>query len=267
MIVSVDIDIVYCDRTKSRDEALADIVEKFGEIRDLFGKRGFTVIEPRSTSEEYKLLVRRGHDVVKVEINTVFRGTVLDPEVTNLRSSAIDMFKRNARVPILAKDEVYAGKLVAAMDRQHPRDLFDVLMLREMDSGISDRMRQVFLVYVSGHNRPINEILTPNKKDISQIFSSDFDGMTKKHIPLEDLIEVRDWLFETLPASLTPNERQYLRTLKAGDPDWSLLPFGDLGELSGVKWKLKNIEKLKKTNPAKYEASAKLLDEKLTNIP
>jgi hypothetical protein len=42
-------------------------------------------------------------------------------------------------VPILAPDELYAGRLVAAVERKHPRDLFDVWQLYE-SGGIGDGM-------------------------------------------------------------------------------------------------------------------------------
>ena len=32
-------------------------------------------------------------------------------------------------IPVVSLEDVYGGKLVAAMDRQHPRDLFDVMQL------------------------------------------------------------------------------------------------------------------------------------------
>ncbi len=51
-----------------------------------------------------------------------------------LTPSAQAMFTSDIQVPVLATEELYGGKLVAALDRQHPRDLFDVqLMLKARD--------------------------------------------------------------------------------------------------------------------------------------
>lgn len=41
-----------------------------------------------------------------------------------------------AEIPVVSLADLYGGKLCAAMDRQHPRDLFDVLMLLNAE-GIS----------------------------------------------------------------------------------------------------------------------------------
>src|SRR5690606_37541195 len=72
----------------------------------------------------------------------------------------------------------YAGKLVAALDRQHPRDLFDVWQLYE-SSGISDDMVECFVVYLAGHNRPGHEVLFGNDKDIATEYERAFVGMTE----------------------------------------------------------------------------------------
>lgn len=265
--LSVDLDLVYRDGAKPRDEALKDIHHQLDLVRQTLNKRGFTVPPPRSQAEEFKLMVSRGRQTVKVEANTVFRGTVLPPVTMELREAAKATFKRTLKLPTLAVEEIYASKLVAAMDRQHPRDLFDVMKLRESHGGISDTMRQVFLAYVSGHNRPINEILTPNAQDISHAYANEFVGMTVETVSQEALEATRAWLFKTLPASLTASERQYLRSVKLAKPDWSLLPFPGLTDLPSVKWKLQNIEKLQKTNRAKYEGMLATLEEKLYRIP
>lgn len=73
-----------------------------------------------------KLIVENEGSQVKVEVNVVFRGTVLPAERRPLSTRTSDLFSVELEVPILAPDELYAGKLVAALDRQHPRDLFDV---------------------------------------------------------------------------------------------------------------------------------------------
>ena len=39
--------------------------------------------------------------------------------------------------------------------------------------------------------------------------------------------------------------------LTAGEPDWSLYPLAGLEHMSAIKWKLLNIQRLKKDNPDK----------------
>jgi len=78
---------------------------------------------------------------------------------------------------MLDPDELYASKIVAALDRQHPRDLFDIMLLFEKD-GINTRMRRAFTVYLAGHYRPIHELLPPNPQDIKRSFQNELSGMT-----------------------------------------------------------------------------------------
>ncbi|MBF0393841.1 MAG: nucleotidyl transferase AbiEii/AbiGii toxin family protein [Alphaproteobacteria bacterium] len=177
--LSVDLDLVHVDAASDRDQALGDIRRRLDEIRAALTKRGFDAPPARPVGDESRLLVSRSGLTVKVEVNTVFRGTVLPPVRMDLCAAAETLFSRTLTVPALAVEEVYAGKLVAAMDRQHPRDLFDVMKLREA-GGITALTRQTFVACLCGHNRPINELLTPNRIDIARAFENDFVGMTRR---------------------------------------------------------------------------------------
>lgn len=59
---------------------------------------------------------------------------------------------------------------MAALDRQHPRDLFDIRDLLA-NEGISDELRRAFIVYLISHDRPISEVLVPRRKDIAQEYA------------------------------------------------------------------------------------------------
>lgn len=54
---------------------------------------------------------------------------------------------------VLAFEDLYGGKLVAALDRQHPRDVFDVKMLYD-NEGLTDDLFRTFFVYVVSSGRP-----------------------------------------------------------------------------------------------------------------
>jgi len=264
--LSVDIDLVYIDASLKRDDALADIRRRLDVARDTLTKWGFDALPARPVGDEARMLVSRRGATVKVEVNTVFRGTVLPTKQGTLCQAAETMFSRTLKVTTLDEAEVYAGKLVAAMDRQHPRDLFDVMKLRE-NGGITDLMRQVFVGYLCGHNRPINELITPNKVDIVRAFENDFVGMTVGGVTLGELQATRDWLFATLPASLTLDERRFLIGLKAGEPDWSLSPFPQLQTLPAVRWKLRNVRALREKNQKKHQQALATLERKLEDLP
>lgn len=82
---------------------------------------------------------------------------------------------------VLAADELYAGKLVAALDRQHPRDLFDVMQLLA-EEGITPGLMDCFVIYLVNSNRPISELLTPNPLPLQPVFDQQFRGMTLKRL-------------------------------------------------------------------------------------
>jgi predicted nucleotidyltransferase component of viral defense system len=76
---------------------------------------------------------------------------------------------------LLSPEEIYGGKLVAAMDRQHPRDLFDVRELFE-HGGVTPEIRRAFVVHLASHNRPLHEVLFPQPKDIRLAHEGSFAG-------------------------------------------------------------------------------------------
>lgn len=100
-----------------------------------------------------KLIVENDTSQVKIEVNVVFRGTALPVERRALSAKTSDLFGVEFDAPILARDELYAGKLVAALDRQHPRDPFDVWQLYESD-GLSDGMVECFVISMRAWARP-----------------------------------------------------------------------------------------------------------------
>jgi predicted nucleotidyltransferase component of viral defense system len=150
--LSVDLDLVFTDYQLGRAGALAGINEALREARNRLSERGFKV-QALSAADmgETKLLVQRDDLVVKVEVNTVIRGTIHPVETRSLTPAASDALLADVEVPLLAAEEVYGGKLVAAMDRQHPRDLFDVMQLFE-HGGVTPGIRRAFVVYLASHN-------------------------------------------------------------------------------------------------------------------
>jgi predicted nucleotidyltransferase component of viral defense system len=90
--------------------------------------QGYRAHLPANTDgDDVKLVVSNETAQVKVEVNFVFRGTALPIETRSLVATAQDLFTTDLAVPVLATAEIYGSKLVAAMDRQHPRDTFDVM--------------------------------------------------------------------------------------------------------------------------------------------
>ena len=78
-----------------------------------------------------------------------------------------DLFGMSVRVRTLASAEIYGGKICAALDRQHPRDLFDIKLLLD-DEGLTDAIRKSFIVHLVSHDRPMAELLDPNFADLTK---------------------------------------------------------------------------------------------------
>jgi hypothetical protein len=162
---------------------------------------------------------------------------------------------------MLDPDELYASKLVAALDRQHPRDLFDVMLLYK-NGGITPRIRRAFTIYLAGHNRPMHELLPPRPQDISAAFESEFVGMTTEDVALEQLLETRTRLFDELPQSLDADEREFLLSMKRLKPNWEILGLSGIAQMPSIRWKMHNLEKLSQ-NQEKYKEMVSALEGKL----
>jgi hypothetical protein len=183
---------------------------------------------------ETKLLVRRGNIEIKVEVNFVLRGTVRTVQLASLSARAQDVLQAELEIPMASLEDIYGGKLVAALDRQHPRDLFDVMQLYE-NEGITPAIRRAFVVYLVSHNRPPHEVLSPVLRDITQDYERTFVGMTTDPVKLAELLSVRDRLVAELPQTLDPNERQFLLSLVSNAPEWPLLGIAHLDQLPAVR--------------------------------
>lgn len=93
-----------------------------------------------------KLVVRDDRVQIKVEVSPVLRGCVYEPEERAV-SDAVEERFGFAAIQVVSFADLYAGKLVAALDRQHPRDLFDVHDLLS-NEGIDEPLRNAFIVYL-----------------------------------------------------------------------------------------------------------------------
>jgi predicted nucleotidyltransferase component of viral defense system len=257
--LSVDIDVVYTDHTTARPAALTAIAAGLDAARTKLMRLGLEAeISATREKEEIKLFIQRGRIQVKVEVNHVFRGTVLPVETLPLSSETSRIFTTDLTAPVLAPAELYGSKLVAAMDRQHPRDIFDVRGLYET-IGLTADVVECFVCYLAGHNRPVHEVLFPNDVNLAAAFENEFVGMTQNPISQAELQSVRAKLKKQLPEKLTAKHRQFLISLVSGEPDWQLMKCPHLQKMSAIQWKLQNLARLKKSNPAKFAQQAEEL--------
>jgi predicted nucleotidyltransferase component of viral defense system len=251
--LSVDIDISFVNHTSKRDEALRSIRQELQSLSERVESMGLkATLVSTGDSEDVKILVSRDTVGVKVEVNYNFRGALLPPREARISESARRSFAVDFSIPSLAREELYAGKLVAALDRQHPRDFFDVreMFLKDhFDAGVVD----CFVCYLAGHNNTVHGVLFSKDKKITSLYEEQFVGMTAQPVSLAELQEARSNLRSALLANLQDRHKQFLLGLVRLEPDWDLMPFPHLRELPALKWKILNLEKLRRTNPKKFE--------------
>jgi predicted nucleotidyltransferase component of viral defense system len=243
--LSVDIDLTYLP-VKPRDESLTEINETLQRIGKSISETlpDLRVLPSRLAKEGTlnRLIVRSPRAQIKIEVTPVMRGCVFEPTIMAVSEKVEDQFSF-AETLVVSRDDLYAGKLVAALDRQHPRDLFDVRDLLA-NEGISDTLRQAFLVYILSHNRPAAEVLAPRRKDIEQEFRNNFVGMTTAPVRIEDLIAAREQMIEIVVGQMPQEHREFLIGVERGDVRWQLADLQEVAALPAVRWKLSNLDKV-----------------------
>ena len=254
--LSVDIDLTYVP-VEGREESLARIDESLRRLGAAIERtlRGATAVYHGHGGERLtKLLVRRGREQVQIEVSPVMRGSVHAPTSRDVSEAVAEQFGA-IRMPVLHSDELYAGKLCAALDRQHPRDLFDVMQLQQAE-GISRQLFDVFLVYMLSADRPIAEMLAPRLAPLSRAFNAEFTGMTLVPVTAEALEAARKKLIDDLRAMLTDDDKEFLLAMKRGTPEWRKFAHPQAELLPAIQWKQRNLERM--TPPKRAAALARL---------
>ena len=219
--LSVDIDVVFTDHTLTREDALRTIAANLHTARSAISAMGFRATLPTTKSgDDVKLFVEGNGLQVKVEVNFVFRGTVLPVQQRALNTVAQELFTTDITLPVLDPCELYGGKLVAAMDRQHPRDMFDVLKMIER-FGWQASFVDCFVAYLAGHHRPVHEVLFPKRLPLEPAFTNEFMGLTNDGVALPMLEQTQERLIAQLPRSLTKNHRDFLVSMVRAEPEWA----------------------------------------------
>ncbi len=259
--LSVDLDLVIVDHTLPRAEALRAITSGLQTISGRLHKTGFSVRKiGNKEMGDTKLVIEDGKSMIKIEVNTVLRGTVLPVERRSLTKSASDLFLAELQMPTLTHAELYGGKLVAALDRQHPRDLFDVHLLFE-NEGITDAMLECFVIYLSAHDHPPHDVLDSRDKDISRTYEDQFEGMATVPVTLDQLTTARARLRAELSKRLTTRQKNFLLSLVRAEPEWSLLDCQHVSELPGIQWKLLNLRKFRDQKPEAFAEQIRRIEQ------
>jgi predicted nucleotidyltransferase component of viral defense system len=243
--ISVDLDLTYlpvADRNASLKAIDAAMRRISATIASGLGGARADQTNLKSESCVTRLDVRLEGAQVKIEVTPVLRGCVYDPELRSVSAHVEEEFGFG-EIQVVSFADLYAGKIVAALDRQHPRDLFDVRDLLTHE-GINDDLRRAFIVYLVSSNRPFAELLAPTRINIAQEFARGFDGMTDARVTVDDLIGAREQLIAEIVGKMPVDHKKFLVSLKRGEPEWKLLGIEGAEALPAVRWRLENLAKL-----------------------
>lgn len=187
--LSVDIDLAWIP-LESREVALPNVREALTRIAaELEAQTGIRAVLQTHNPDEMRIIVTTDDAQIKIEVSPVARGTLYPPQERDIVGAVEEEFGF-AALPVVSLPDLYGGKLCAALDRQHPRDFYDVKMLLDTQ-GIDRSIFNGFIVYLLSHNRPLSEVLNPRWKDITEPFQNEFSGMTFEEVSLEELRKVR----------------------------------------------------------------------------
>lgn len=257
--LSVDIDLTYL-AIEDRETSLQHISEALEKIQ----AKTLTILPNAKVSllsETSKLLIAHQGVQVKLEVNQTNRGALYNPKTLPLCEKAQIEFDVFCEVPVIGEGQLYGGKICAALDRQHPRDLFDVKYFLQ-NNEFSEQHKEGLLLALLSSNRPIEELLYPNFLDQKATLTNQFEGMTNESFDYKDFEAARNNLLEKIHQSLTVEDKEFLITVQSLQPDWTVY---DFERFPSVQWKLQNLERLKESNPNKYQGQLDGLSKKFNH--
>lgn len=241
---SVDIDLCYLS-LESRDETILKTHKDLTRIKHKLDNWGLNVHSSHKLSKNVgsKLTISNNTVYIKVEPSYILRGYIYKPQNIALCDQAQKEFKLTYNIPCLNIADTYGGKLCAALDRQHPRDLFDVMVLLK-NEGITEEIKNSFIYHLLSSNRPIHELLEPNKLSLAEVYKKEFADMTALDTSLKDLESTRETLFSTIKDYLSDSDKQFLFSFIENQPQWNLFAFPKIKDYPSIQWKLHNQSKI-----------------------
>ena len=259
--LSVDLDLTYVPFSEDRNADLENIRTSLESIKTRLKER-IPVIrfsDLQRAAEELKLICSTPDATVKVEVNQINRGLIAEPRTMVLCNRAQEEFDRFCEIATVSTGQLWGGKVNAALDRQHPRDLFDMRSLFEGD-GYTDEIKTGFIFFLLCGNRPFHELLDPKRLDQRIVFDSQFNGMTDRAFSYDEFEETRERMISEVNKSLTDTDKELLLSFAKGEPVWGGV---DYEAFPAIRWKLFNIDKLRTNNPHKHLEQVELLGQTL----
>lgn len=245
--LSVDIDLTYVP-IEDRKTSFKNSIDSLSQVKARLEK-----IIPEATiklnRETLKLQITAIKAQIKIEVNQINRGILDEPVTMPLCEAAQEEFDVFCAVPVVPLGQLFGGKICAALDRQHPRDMFDVKYLLQ-NEGFTEEIKKGFMLFLLSSKRPLHEMLHPNFIDQRETMANQFEGMSPEPFTYADFEKTRKELVNEIRQNLTEKDKEFILNFGKGAPDWSML---DFERFPAVKWKLQNLIILKKNNPSKYD--------------
>jgi predicted nucleotidyltransferase component of viral defense system len=245
--LSIDIDLTYTV-IEDRETSFANIINALANVTGRLQKI-MPNLKTKLQKKELKLQISHDGAQVKIEVNQINRGCISRPQKLMLCDRAQEMFDAFCALDIVANPQLFGGKIIAALDRQHPRDLFDIKYLLNED-GINEKMKEGFIFSLLSSNRPIYELLNPNLTDQHQAFENQFAGMSDQEFSYKEFEETREILIKTIQKILKKKDKDFIIRFKRLEPDWSIY---DFEKYPAIQWKLENLRRFKDQNAEGYE--------------
>ncbi|MEX2589297.1 MAG: nucleotidyl transferase AbiEii/AbiGii toxin family protein [Chitinophagales bacterium] len=258
--LSVDIDLTYIPK-EDRSSTFANIEQSLKNIEHRLKKLDPS-IKVVVQAHLLKLQIQNSGASIKIEVNQGMRGLIGETENRELCEKAQEEFDAFCIMPCVPFHQLYGGKICAALDRQHPRDIFDIKYLLE-NEGSTKEIKTGFMFCLICSKRPLLEMLFPHYLNQEQAYNNQFKGMTLEDFTYEDFCATREKLVKTIHQNLSESDKEFLVNFESATPDWSVYNFSDF---PAVQWKLKNIEILKEKNPEKHQAGIINLKQKFEEL-
>lgn len=255
--LSVDIDLTYLG-FEDRQTAFKNINESLLRITENLQKVGIKAIVLSNKEKISKIICSTTTANIKVEPNYTLRGYAFEPKTMRINPKVEEKFGF-ASIKLISYAELYGGKICAALDRQHPRDLFDVKYLLD-NEGITEEIKQSFIIALLSHNRPPFELLNPNIQNQEDTFAKEFEGMSEDPFTYQDHLKTLKQLIVEINAFLNQADKDFLLSFFNAEPNWELTNIPNITKLPAIQWKLQNLEKLKTTDKAKFTTQLQKLE-------
>lgn len=255
--LSVDIDLLYIP-IESRLQTLEKISTSLIRIKNNIEEK-HKDFKVKHHKEVAKLLVSLHGASIKVEVNLVQRGLLGKATLLALSEKVQEDFDLFCEMTVVSIGQLYGGKICAALDRQHPRDLFDVKHLLA-GAGIDKYIKEGFLLNLISTGRPAYELLNPNLLDQRSTLEKQFSGMSHEDFSYDDFQKTRDELIIEVNQLLNDTDKEFLLSVYNLTPNWQI---HDFSKYPSVQWKIHNLNQLKETNNIKFEKIYKTLEKTL----